>query len=151
MVERDSTKKNARGQKKMCGIYRAGQKRNAHMGAMQEIRVHPPRPTTLDSRKWKEDKVWVDNLGPNSPTKYQHESAELKNWMEWESIYMLYDLSKWTSRGRWEDWVDFEILVSLWPDYNVFLTLIHGSGLIYCSLAEGRSWGKTGVYEVKEG
>ena len=121
------------------------------MGAMQEICVHPPRPTTLDSRKWKEDKVWVDNLGTNSPTKYQQELVELKNWMEWESIYMLYDLSKWTSHERWEDWVDLEVSISLRPDYNMFLTLIHESGPIYYSLADGRSLGKTRAYEVKEG
>ena len=121
------------------------------MGAMQEIRVHPPRPTTVESRKWKEDKVWVDNLGSNSPTKYQHELAELNNWMEWESIYMLYDLSKWMSCGRWEDWVDLEVLVSLRLEYNVFLTLIHESGLVYCSLADGRSRGMTRAYEVNEG
>lgn len=44
-----------------------------------------------------------------------------------------------------------EVPVSLWPNYNVFLTLIHGSGPVYYSLADGRSWGKTIAYEVKEG
>ena len=99
----------------------------------------------------KQIRIWSDNLGPISPTNHLVSFAELKQWLDHLNISTLFYLSSWNNSGIWVGWKELEIPKHLIFDFTSLLSLLQGSVPIHCHLSDGRGWGKSGIYPVKEG
>ena len=105
----------------------------------------------IEQLKWtpgndKAIKIWHVHCSSVPPIVLAQAFQDLRHYLESRNLHTLFDISDWTSKGRWFGLRDMEI-GQLNVDYRPLITVL--PPLIHHELKDERCWGKYGSYTVK--
>ena len=96
--------------------------------------------------------MWEDSILGEEPLGHNPGIQNIKQWLKYQHIFTLWDLSSWDNEKNWTDWKYADLPNELDEEAKLLSKLLQGKSPLNQVACDKRGWGsKSGSYTAAEG